>query len=123
MPTMAWVVLVLGVLWIAVRIWASRAESRRAAAREERMAELLAEREALLAQEEAAAPSSLGAVVSDSNPPPAKPDKAQTDETKPAEDTAGDTQEPKERVKVRCRACRALNDEDATVCASCGKEI
>ena len=28
-----------------------------------------------------------------------------------------------ESVKVRCRACRALNDEAARVCDKCGAEL
>ncbi|MBW7939670.1 MAG: zinc ribbon domain-containing protein [Candidatus Omnitrophica bacterium] len=28
-----------------------------------------------------------------------------------------------EQIKVRCRACQALNDEDARFCDQCGKEL
>lgn len=31
--------------------------------------------------------------------------------------------EGKEVVKIRCRSCGSLNDEDAKYCKSCGKEI
>lgn len=31
--------------------------------------------------------------------------------------------EEKEVVKIRCRSCGSLNDEDAKFCKSCGKEI
>lgn len=30
---------------------------------------------------------------------------------------------PKEIIRVRCRNCNGLNDEDAKFCKSCGKEI
>ena len=30
--------------------------------------------------------------------------------------------EPKE-IKVRCKGCRALNDEDAKFCDNCGKPL
>jgi hypothetical protein len=100
LPPMMWVILVLGVLFIAVRMWANRAEERRRAAHEERMARLLAEREA--------GPSSLAAVTSDAPPKPA-----------PEAPAA----EAREAIKVRCRACKALNDESATKCAECGAEL
>ncbi|SHH40949.1 zinc ribbon domain-containing protein [Sporanaerobacter acetigenes] len=31
--------------------------------------------------------------------------------------------EVKEIIKIKCRACGALNDEDAKFCKSCGKEL
>lgn len=66
-PPMAWVILVLGVLWLALRYWQNKQAEQRAAAREERMNALYAEREKM------DAPHSLGAVVSDSQPvPPAE---------------------------------------------------
>ena len=87
-PKTAWIIGVLGILYLVVRAWAARAEQRRRDARDERMAKLFAERE------RDAPPTSLAAVVSDS-----------------------------ERVKVRCRACKALNDENAQTCLACGKEL
>ncbi len=35
----------------------------------------------------------------------------------------GKSQEQKEIIKIRCKNCEALNDEDAKFCKSCGKEI
>lgn len=35
----------------------------------------------------------------------------------------GKTQEQKEIIKIRCKNCGGLNDEDAKFCKSCGKEI
>lgn len=32
-------------------------------------------------------------------------------------------QTPKEIIKIRCKNCNGLNDEDAKFCKSCGKEI
>lgn len=32
-------------------------------------------------------------------------------------------QSPKEIIKIRCRSCNGINDEDAKFCKSCGKEI
>lgn len=32
-------------------------------------------------------------------------------------------EEEKEVVKIRCRSCKALNDEDAKFCKSCGAEL
>jgi ribosomal protein L40E len=92
-PPMAWAILALGVLWLALRYWQNKQAEERAAAREERMNALLAEREKL----EQEPPSSLGAVVSDS--------KAE----KPAE--------------KRCLGCRTVNPPDATTCAGCGLEL
>jgi hypothetical protein len=79
------------------------------------MAQLLAEREAIMAAREAGGPSSLAAVVSDTDPPRPRPKEL---DAAPANDA-----EPKERVKVRCRACKALNDEDATKCVKCDAEL
>ncbi len=31
--------------------------------------------------------------------------------------------EEKEVIKIRCRSCKTLNDEDAKYCKKCGKEI
>jgi len=31
--------------------------------------------------------------------------------------------EQKEIIKIRCRNCGALNDEDAKFCKSCGREM
>lgn len=31
--------------------------------------------------------------------------------------------EQKETIKIRCRSCGSLNDEDAKYCKSCGKEL
>lgn len=94
-PPMAWIILLLGVLWLALRLWSRKNEEKRQEAREARMAELLAERERLLGGD---APHSLGAVVSDSTPPP-KND-AQT-----------------------CAGCRTVNPPDAKTCAGCGLEL
>ena len=101
---MAWVILVLGVVWFVMRQIAARAEEQRRIRHDERMAELMAEREAMLQREEA--PSSLAATTSDAPDEP----KSQAASTAPA-------------VKVRCKACRALNDEEATTCASCGAAL
>ena len=107
---MAYVIIALGAVLLAVRFWAAKAQAKREELREERMAKLLEERAAIL---EAHGPSSLGGVVSDS-------DRG----ARGAEDAAhDDAAKATERVKVRCRACRALNDEDATACASCGAEL
>jgi hypothetical protein len=106
MPTMAWVILVLGIVWFVLRQLAARAEDKRRMRHEERVAELLAEREALRAREEA--PSSLAATTSE------------TDEQAPAAEARAVV---REQVKVRCRACRALNDEEEKTCASCGAAL
>jgi ribosomal protein L40E len=97
MPPMMWVILALGLAYLVVRVFASRSEERRRAAREERMAQLWAEREA--------GPHSLGAVSSDAGEAP------------PSEAA------PREAIKIRCRACKALNDESATRCAKCDAEL
>jgi rRNA maturation endonuclease Nob1 len=31
--------------------------------------------------------------------------------------------EEKEVIKIRCRSCGSLNDEDAKFCKSCGKDL
>jgi len=98
-PTMAWVIGALGLAYIAVRVWASRAEEKRRAERDERMAQLYAEREN--APPPSALPHSLSAVTSDRDAPA----------------------ESKEVVKIRCRACKALNDESAKTCTECGAEM
>jgi len=36
---------------------------------------------------------------------------------------SGGLAEGKEAIRVRCRSCRALNDEEARYCSQCGKEI
>lgn len=110
-PTM-WAIFVLGLLFVAVRMWVGRAAERRHAAHEERMARLLEEREAALQREHG--PHSLAATTSDAAEP--------TDAgTPPAATEAG---APRiETVKIRCRACKALNDESATNCAECGAEL
>ncbi len=113
-PPTAWAIGALAVLYIAVRIWATRAEDRRRAAHEERMQKLMAEREAAQLEDESAAeppdsaigPGSLAAVTSDKDPKPER---------------AASPQVP--QVKVRCRACKTLNDESATTCAECGAEL
>ena len=33
------------------------------------------------------------------------------------------SEKEKEVIKIRCTACLALNDEDATFCKKCGKKI
>lgn len=94
----------LGVAWFVLRILAGKADERRRQAREERMAALYAERERLLTESRAATegPSSIAAVVSDAGPPSVA---------------------AREIVKVRCRACGALEDEKATACGKCGAEL
>ncbi|MDF2821379.1 MAG: hypothetical protein K0R15_1820 [Clostridiales bacterium] len=32
-------------------------------------------------------------------------------------------QENKEVIKIRCKSCKSLNEEDAKFCKGCGKEI
>lgn len=67
------------------------------------MAALYEERERLLAENRAAeGPSSIAAVVSDAAPP---------------------SLAAREVVKVRCRACGALEDEKATRCGKCGADL
>ncbi|MBI2395037.1 MAG: hypothetical protein HYV09_36035 [Deltaproteobacteria bacterium] len=100
LPPIAWAILVMGLLWLGLRLWSRKAEQRRQEEREARMAELLAERERMLEARERDAPSSLGAVVSDSAPKAAE--------------------QPAER---RCLGCRTVNPPDASVCASCGLEL
>ncbi len=93
----------LGVAWFVLRILAGKADERRRQAREERMAALYEERERLLAENRAAeGPSSIAAVVSDAAPP---------------------SLAAREVVKVRCRACGALEDEKATRCGKCGADL
>ena len=92
-PPMAWVILALGLLWLGLRYFQNKRAAERAAAREERMNALLAEREQMLEQEP---PSSLGAVVSDSK------------------------QVAAER---KCLGCKTVNAADATTCAGCGLEL
>lgn len=96
-PPSAWLILALGVLWLVLRLWSRRAEEQRMEAREARMAELYAERERLLGEQEQ--PHSLGSVVTDSAPPSAP---------------AGEQ---------RCAGCRTVNPPDAKVCAGCGLEL
>jgi hypothetical protein len=96
-PAMAWVVLALGLLWMVLRWWQQKQAAIRAEARELRMAELMAQREKW-GQDEA--PSSLGAVVSDSKVPAAEP--------------------LKEKV---CLGCRTVNPAASTTCAGCGLEL
>lgn len=99
-PPMAWIILALGVLWLGLRLWSRKQDEKRQEARDARMAELLAEREQLLEKE---APHSLGAVVSDSAPPPSP--KAEPPRPRP------------------CAGCRTVNPADATTCAGCGLEL
>jgi hypothetical protein len=113
-PTMAWVIGALGLAYIAIRVWASRAEEQRRAARDERMAQLFAERDN--APPPSQLPHSLSAVTSDRDGE--KPDAPA--ESKPAESNPS---ESKEVVKVRCRACKALNDESDKTCKECGAEM
>ena len=108
-PPTALAIGALAVLYIVIRIWASRAEERRRMAHDERMATLFAEREAAAAKD--VGPSSLGAVVSDKDP-----SVAERPENAPAK-------APNETVKIRCRACKALNDEAAETCVACGAEL
>ena len=42
---------------------------------------------------------------------------------KAVEALGGEDATPKEVVKVRCPACRALNEENAKFCNQCGKEL
>ena len=95
-PPMAWVILALGLLWLGLRYFQNKRAAERAAAREERMNALLAEREQMMEQEP---PSSLGAVVSDSKPivrPPGE---------------------------LKCLGCKTVNAADAKACAGCGLEL
>lgn len=94
-PPMAWIILALGVLWLGLRLWSRKQDEQRQEARDARMAELLAERERLFEKE---SPHSLGAVVSDSNPPP------------PAQEQ-------------RCAGCLTVNPAAAKTCAGCGLEL
>lgn len=50
LPTIGWVVVTLSVLWLFVRIIVRRLDDQRQRKREQRMAKLLEEREALLAE-------------------------------------------------------------------------
>jgi cbb3-type cytochrome oxidase subunit 3 len=107
-----WAIFVLGLLFVAVRMWVGRAAERRHAAHEERMARLLEEREAALQREqEPRSPESLAATTSDAAGVGASP--APSEAGTPGFET----------VKIRCRACRALNDEHATSCVQCGVEL
>jgi ribosomal protein L40E len=109
-PPTALAIGALAILYIVIRIWASRAEERRRMAHDERMAKLFAEREALAAaSQNDAPPSSIGAVTSDKEP------KMADDEKPPVEKVT--------TVKIRCRACKALNDETAEKCIACGAEL
>lgn len=92
-PPIMWLILALGVAWLLLRVIAGRAQERQRAAHEERMAELHAEREAFEQRRHEAATETH------------------------ADATAA------EPVKVRCRACKALNDESATTCEQCGAEL
>ncbi|MBE3101216.1 MAG: hypothetical protein IMZ47_02975 [Firmicutes bacterium] len=38
-------------------------------------------------------------------------------------DKIANTYEKKEVIKIRCRSCESLNDEDAKFCKGCGKEL
>lgn len=105
-PPIAWVIAVLGIVWIVVRIWASRAEEQRRIAREERIARLMAEREQA---PQSQLPHSLSAVTSDREPAEEK--------------STGKSEQKSEVVKVRCRACKTLNDESAKTCTKCGAEM
>src|SRR5262249_29358122 len=105
-----------------VRFWASRAEEQRRAARDERMAQLFAEREA--APPPSAMPHSLSAVTSDREPE--KKDDADAKDATGSDENKNEKDEKKDEkevVKVRCRACKALNDEDAKTCKACGAEL
>jgi hypothetical protein len=97
-PATAWIILALGLLWLGLRWWQQKQAAIRAEARELRMAELLAERERIAGGGDAA-PTSLGAVVSDSKPV---------------------VEPPKEKV---CLGCRTVNAGDATTCSGCGLEL
>jgi hypothetical protein len=55
-PAMAWVVLALGLMWLGLRWWQQKQAAIRAEARELRMAELMAERERMLAPAKDEAP-------------------------------------------------------------------
>ncbi|GAC1353405.1 MAG: hypothetical protein NVSMB47_05540 [Polyangiales bacterium] len=103
-PPLAYVIGALGIVYLLVRAWVARGEAQRRAAREARMEQLYAEREA--------PPSSLIAVTRDSDRPAAA-DKG--------DGVAGGA--ARETIKVRCRACKALNDESATACGSCGAAL
>jgi hypothetical protein len=95
-PPMAWVILALGLLWLGLRFWQGKQAAQRAALREERMNALYAEREQLLEQEP---PSSLGAVVSDSD------------------------RVPDQKAEKKCLGSKTVNPAGATTCAGCGLEL
>jgi hypothetical protein len=40
-----------------------------------------------------------------------------------AVDQITNSKETREVIKIRCRSCRSLNDEDARFCKTCGKEL
>ncbi len=96
-PPIMWLILALGVAWLLLRMLAGRAEDQRRAAHDERMAQLYAERQAFEERRRR---------------------EAATDEHVDATAAAAD-----ETVKVRCRACKALNDESASACEKCGAEL
>lgn len=100
-PKSAWIILVLGLTWLGLRWWQQKQAAARAEARELRMAELMAEREKMARDDDA--PSSLGAVVSDSKVP-----------------VAEQPEPPKEKV---CLGCRTVNPGTSTTCAGCGLEL
>jgi hypothetical protein len=108
-PTMAWVIGALGLAYVAIRVWASRVEQQRREARDERMAQLMAERED--APPPSQLPHSLSAVTSGPHDP------------EPSGEKREEKEKEKEVVKVRCRACKALNDESAKTCKECGAEM
>ncbi len=108
-PPIMWAIFALGLVFLVLRVWAGRADERRRAAHEERMARLLAEREE--ARQAEPAPHSLAALTSD----------AAQDERGPQPASASAS--PAEAIKVRCRACKALNDESKATCERCGAEL
>jgi len=108
-PKIAYIIGALALIWFIVRLYTRRIEERRQAERDERMAKLFEEREEIMRKRHEEGPHSLGGVVSDSDPP--------------RKSAVPDSQQPAEHVKVRCKACRALNDESATECSSCGEKI
>lgn len=94
-PPMAWVILALGLLWLGLRYFQNKQAAERAAAREERMNALYAEREQMLGDDDA---PSGGAVVSDAKPVAVSAER-------------------------KCLGCKTVNPGDATTCSGCGLEL
>lgn len=110
-PPIAWLILVLGVVWLVLRVWSRRADEKRREEREERMARLYEERERLAGDE----------------PPRASAAKPH-DDAEPPSSLAAMTSDPGERASAapkerRCLGCGTVNDATATTCSKCGFEL